>query len=294
MPDIVNQFVHGKNILLVAYDAGGANQLFSIFEKVSGYKNLHVLCDGPAKNIYEQIYNRKYVQQYSLHDALFEIDIVITGTGVGSDLEYNALAASKRNGIFSVSLLDHWVNYHQRFIRNSIQVLPDEMWVVDNFAKKIVEDMFPQSTIKLVPNIYLEKIKVQIETSTFTIRNQALFLLEPIVYGGLRTNFLNPLEIFYFENFLNKWKLGSGGVTLKLRAHPSESSEKYARYLSPPTITLSDSSNFSSDLAESIIVIGYHSYGMTIAQALGKKVLCALPSGVNCKLPHNDIPRMFL
>lgn len=295
MLDIVNNLVCGKKILLVAYDAGGANQLFSLFKKLSGYQSLKVVSDGPAKKMYQQIYQKEYICEGILSDLVAQADMVVTGTGLGSNLEYEAVAIAKNKSTYAISLLDHWVNYRERFIRNKIQVLPDEIWVVDHYAQILIKNIFPKAIIKLVPDVYAEDIVEDVTLLNCPVKNQALFLLEPIVYDGVRTSYLNPLEIFYFENFFKEWKLlnKSKRMTLKLRTHPSEPAEKYLKYTSSPSIVLSDSSLLSNDLAESSLIVGYHSYALTIAKRLSKKVLCALPFDVKCKLPHADIPRIF-
>ncbi len=295
MLDIVNKFTRGKNILLVAFDAGGANQLFSLFDKVSSYESLNIICDGPAKKIYEQIFKRNYIQNLNIPDLLSRVNLVVSSTGLGSDLEYSAIAMAKKKDVYVVSLLDHWVNYRERFIRGNTLLLPDEIWVVDEYAKKISHEIFPELKIKLVPDMYMENIREEVSRSKAVIKKQVLFLLEPIVFQGARTIYLNPLEKLYLENFLQIWEstFARDNTILKLRPHPSEPNQKYATYAIPSRVVMSDLPRLSQDLAESSVVVGYHSYAMTVAKGLGKEVLCALPVGVECELPHINIPRIF-
>ncbi len=296
MLDIVKNLVRGKKIVLVAFDAGGANQIFSLFKRIDTYASIRVLCDGPAKKIYEEIYKSNYGEVVNLADSLTQTDMVFTGTGLGSNLEYDAISNAKKNGKFVVALLDHWVNYRERFTRFGVEVLPDEVWVVDNYARGIAEEIFREIRIRLVPDSYAENIMEQVKSAKTNIKNQALFLLEPLHYNGAVTSFLNPLEAAYFENFLKRWQFlaEKQGMTLKLRLHPTESMQKYMKYASESGVVLSDSNELSNDMAESNLVFGYHSYALTIAARLGKRVFCALPVGVKCKLPHRTIPRFFL
>jgi len=72
-------------------------------------------------------------------------------TGWQSDLEWSAIIEVQLAGKKVVSLLDNWVNYESRFIRDDQKVLPDEIWVADTKARDLAVLNFPSSVIRLIP-----------------------------------------------------------------------------------------------------------------------------------------------
>ena len=49
----------------------------------------------------------------------------------------------------NISVLDHWVNYKERFIRGGELILPDEIWVCDNHALALAKKAFPGARVSL-------------------------------------------------------------------------------------------------------------------------------------------------
>ena len=87
----------------------------------------------------------------------------MTGTSWQSDLEIEAIKLANLQGKRSVSFLDHWVNYQQRFMRDGKVYFPDEIWVGDDSALKIAKEKLPGFNVKLKSNPYFEDLKLQID-----------------------------------------------------------------------------------------------------------------------------------
>ena len=118
------------NILIVSHDAGGA-QVLSSYVKQFPNHNYQFILSGPAQHIFkEKIKNLTQSPQHKLKDLLCAQDQVLTSTSWSSNLEKHALQLAKRYGIFSISILDHWVNYASRFKLSGLTVLPNQIWVV--------------------------------------------------------------------------------------------------------------------------------------------------------------------
>ena len=65
---------------------------------------------------------------FKLEESLIKSDWILTGTGWESNFERRAIIRARSLGIKSVSFLDHWVNYLERFKEKDEIILPDEIW----------------------------------------------------------------------------------------------------------------------------------------------------------------------
>ena len=78
-----------------------------------------------------------------------------------------------------------------------------------------------------------------------------------------------------------------------VRAHPSESSDKYTWALSCRSdieIELSEGRSLAIDIANSNVVIGCNTMAMVVGIFAGKRVLSSIPpSATPCQLPHQEI-----
>ena len=90
------------------------------------------------------IFEKKGIKnsRHDLFDAINESNYVITSTSWQSNLEKEAIIISKKLGKYVISLIDHWVNYKERFILNGTLNLPNEIWVTDEYAFKIAKSNF--------------------------------------------------------------------------------------------------------------------------------------------------------
>ena len=83
-------------------------------------------------------------------------DLLLTGTSWGSDLEPSFLRTARRQGTPSLTLLDSWIHYRERFLNHgegvlSKDLLPDRIGVMDDFAlEEMVEEGFPWDCLRVV------------------------------------------------------------------------------------------------------------------------------------------------
>ena len=139
-----------KNILVVSHDAGGAEVLSSFIN------HMGISCDyliaGPALKIFRD--KCKNVDSRICSSINLSYDLIFTSTSWQSELEYESLAFSKENNISSISLIDHWCNYKERFTRNKKTILPDFIFVSDKNAFNLASKTFPNSKIHQVENYF--------------------------------------------------------------------------------------------------------------------------------------------
>ena len=138
-------------------------------------KPIWVCAAGPAFQIFKRELPNIEVQ--SKFSDFNNIEVLITGTGWASDFEHKARLEARKTGVRSIAVLDHWTNYEDRFIRNGERLLPDELWVVDEYAEGLAQQLFPGIQIVRMPDSYAERELRHITPLSASTPNRVLYLL---------------------------------------------------------------------------------------------------------------------
>ena len=273
-----------KNIAVISHDSGGAEVLSSWiqFQKL----NCLTVVKGPAIDIFE----KKGIKNsnYNLLDAIKLSDYVITSTSWQSDLEKEAIIISKKLNKYVISVIDHWVNYEERFILNGILNLPNEIWVTDKHALEIAKSNFLDIKIKRIENYYLKNIETIIKKKITIPKNlktnfKALFIGENLSEHSLKkTNNINSFGYteeqalrYLLENFNNlKYEINE----LKIRPHPSDIKNKYDWSLRYDFVkSISNRNELIDDICNFDFIFGCESMALVIGLIANKKVISCIP-----------------
>ena len=134
-----------KNIGIVSHDAGGAEVLSHWI--ANDKKNSFVYClEGPAKKIFKKNLGVDCI--VNIQEILTKCDWLLCSTSWQSDLEKHAIKVFKDNHKKTVAILDHWVNYKERFNLNNSYFFPDEIWTTDKYAFELAKKSFNDSKVK--------------------------------------------------------------------------------------------------------------------------------------------------
>jgi hypothetical protein len=277
-----------RSIGVVCHDAGGANQVLSFLETQNNI-DVKIYFEGPALKILQD--SDFHDSQLDDFEKVFEnVDLILTGTGWASDLEYKAIVRAKNKNIYCISILDHWVNYRERFERNSIEQYPNEVWVVDKYAEEKALNELPENiNIILSNDYYSDKISEGIKSYSDIKSNNLLYLCEPIRSNWQRDELGEFQALRFFLNHVHKIPENYNNIKLKL--HPSEKKDKYNHIISKGKYDI----NFAGDslieeISKSTVVVGCHTYPLSLALKTNRKAYCSIPPwGPNCKLPHKEI-----
>lgn len=279
---------------IVAHDAGAANHIIAWLNTGFLNKKKARLCFlGPAENAFQEI--EPNFKNYTIEESLAGAKKLISGTGWSSSLEHDARQLAHQQNIPSIAVIDHWVNYKERFIRQQKYITPDEIWVTDKHAEKIARSLFNKIKIQLKPNDYLtlEKEKILSYSNPKYDSTHILFLMEPIRKKWGDNNIPGEIQAlnFFIDN-ISQLKINhSAEITIK--PHPSDIEGKYNHYISNNTdicINVDEYSSLSKLISWSEIVVGCHTYAMIVALAANKTVVSALPPFASQKpLPHKEI-----
>ena len=286
-----------NKILLVSHDIGGA-QLLSSYIFKQGILKPAILSVGPSRSAYENFYQKElFLDQATARLKLKagEFDLVMTSTSWESSIEIEFINLAKSLGIRTISYIDHWVNYRERFHYPEEgwgHNLPDEIWGHDAHSTKMLKDFFPQLKISNAGNSFLDhQIEISQTDKISEQKNSFLFLTEPISHhlgNKLGYDEFDSLDLFFSKIcFLS----GEEPFTVTLRAHPSEKmvyQEKYKRYLSA-SCKYSDTLNVFQDIKKHEFIIGCDTIALYYARFLGKKIFSAIPNQDKCSVPMNEI-----
>jgi hypothetical protein len=173
------------------------------------------------------------------------------------------------------AVVDHWVNYPQRFERACEIVLPDELWVADAWAAQIARQVLPPIQIRQFENLYLQAQVAQVASPPGD--GTLLYVLEPV-----RNDWGRGIEgefqaLDYFLGRLNSLEPAQIRRIL-LRPHPSDPAGKYDRYLDAGlNIELDRSKDMATALCQADVVAGVESFALTLGLAAGRAVFSSLP-----------------
>jgi hypothetical protein len=286
---------------IVAHDAGGAEIVSSYLRR----NNLKFVCclDGPAR----QIFARKFgnVEGADLASTVAACDWLLCGTSFLSDIEWQALGMARQAGKPSVSAIDHWVNYRQRFFRHGEWRFPDELWVGDEVGLRLARTELPEVAVKLVPNPYFSDLRdelMEIAVPPRAARDgvHILYASTPTREDGLAF-FGNERHWGYTEEEALRYFLSNAGSLasrigrIVVRPHPKEGRDKYAWAKSEfdlPIVTDEDKT-LLQQVAASDVVAGCATMAMVVGLIAGKRVVsCIPPGGKTAPLPYPEIEDM--
>jgi hypothetical protein len=291
---------------VVCHDAGGA-------EIVSSYISLNNITvkyclSGPAIKVFKRKFGS--IKNNLLIDMIDNVDWLLCGTSWQSNLEWNTIQEAKKHDKKVVSFLEHWANYPERFNRNGVTVLPDEIWVGDVYAQKIAEEAFPKTKVKLLDNPYFVEIKILLDKTELkekaVNKQKVLFVCENksehmfLQHGN--ANYLGYTELDSLKFFLDNIKKVHKDIdTIIIRPHPSEKNpkEKYGWAKKHPvktfcSIQLSKEKDLMQDIVDCDIIVGAETMAMVIGLIAEKRVVSSIPKeGRKCLLPFSKIEHML-
>jgi hypothetical protein len=299
-------FKNALNVGIVSNDSGGAQNLSHFIR--NNPKQYWYSVTGPASGIFLENIGLGVNESKSLDEIIANCDLLILSTGWSTLTELNALAIAKKQGIFAIAILDHWVNYEMRFNLHENLVLPDAIWVVDEHALKIATEEFPSVEIIQVPNYYLkselQKIH-EIENLSQKLSHVRLLFLGESISENAHKNFGDELYFGFNEKssfeFLLKYLYRDAhlGSTLRIRLHPHENdASKYIRILNRVNAQFLrveiSAGTLSEDISWCTSAYGVSSFALYLAACAGKPAFSCIPnSSIDLPFPPSSVKRIY-
>jgi hypothetical protein len=286
---------------VVAHDAGAA-EIISSHLRQQGSEFTCTL-EGAARHVFERKFG--LVETVALEELIERSHWILCGTSFLSDLEWRAIALARSAGKRVVAVLDHWINYRQRFFRHGQWAFPDEVWVGDELGLARAGQEVPEAKAVLVPNAYFQDIQKELATIPASERSAdagevLLYVCEPLREDGLAL-YNDPLYWGYTEEdalryFLsNVGRISSRVERIIVRPHPQEARDKYlwaADEYDLPIVT-GENKTLLVQVVESDVVVGCATMAMVVGLLAGKRVVSCIPPGAKTQpLPHATIERI--
>jgi hypothetical protein len=287
-------------IAVVSHDAGGAEILSSWLRQ--NKQPYCLVLGGPAIAIFQRKLGNCKIDP--LAKAIDLCDLVLCGTSWQSNLEKQAIAKAKVAGKKVIAFLDHWVEFEGRFQNQGVNVFPDEIWVGDMDAKIIAKKCFPEVAVVLKSNPYFDDLQTELKTIQKPPINpkrcSVLYICEPLSEQALLQYGDDHYYGYTEEDALNFFLKNTGvlGLVLteiKIRPHPSESSNKYnwARQANSLVTETVSTKTLLEQIVEAEVVVGGESMAMVVGLLAKKRVVSSIPPGGNaCSLPQAEIEHL--
>jgi len=307
LPRIEEILAESGKVLVVSCESGGAQIISSMLRK-TGDSNCFYCLEGPAVNIFR---NKLGGLRKAGLDFIGQADLVLTGTSWMPELERRAIAIARDKKKISVSVLDHWTNYIERFLPPTLwknppgnwkEYLPDRIACCDRYARKAALRLsFPEEILTEIPNYYLEDIKSDMEKRPRYNPDdfRLLYICEPVRDDLIKT--YGDANHWGYDEFTlaaalrdsaEKAAAENKNIKIRFRPHPNEEKNKYDSYITGcPPIHVSPNPDLVDDLAWCSAVLGGESMALVAALYAGKTVYSFLPAGSRkkCALPHDEI-----
>ncbi|MFH0909116.1 MAG: hypothetical protein V1929_10165 [bacterium] len=297
-----------RQVLLVSYDAGGAEMLSAWCEARDASDSLTVCAEGPADGIFRRDWPALPRAGLDAMDRFTANDLVLTGTSLEADLERRAMARARKLGIHCVSFLDHWDLYVQRFDagdRPGTFTLPDELWVGDPYAYQYaVSQGLPSEKLVVVDNPYVRKVRrlaAAYPGCRADGRRRLLYVCEPFtiklraIHDALE-GFVNEDE--HLGQFLDAARAHRGDIErITVRLHPRDARERFDEIVRSRAgdlpVRLSNEASLVADIMQHDTLVGVESMALVVGLVVGRTIYSCIPGRTwTISLPHPGIHRI--
>lgn len=295
----------GRHIAFVFSDTAGANACMALEKMCKKENDISTFL----------VSNKKFSSSGFSHVNFTEIipsfknlgiDCVFTGTSHPSSSNYfevNCIKKAVSEGIYTISFIDHWVNFKLRFDGLNVSEYPDEIWVVDETAKQLaVSEGLPEEKIVVKSNPYHYYLKKQWQSK---YRNKSylknlgipitgfhiLFAPDPLSLrnGKEKAGFTEEDALEDILSFLSE--LGKD-VCLIIKCHPLQNAEVLKRIVEEnkhENCFLIKEADTVELIHAADVVVGFYSNLLLEAEALNKKVIRYFPGNEDADILKHKI-----
>lgn len=217
-------------VLFLAHDPGGYDAILPIYRNMTNKKKetpyqVEMMPAGELGGLGYSMSDNDILNKISNCFSSGNNMILVTGTSWHSDIEIRAIRTCKEKHIKTVSVLDYWINYKERFQDGNAYVYPDYYLVMDEMAKReAVEAGVPEDIIVIVGNPGLDRY-VNMRTPRVKT-GKLLFLSQPL--SALYGNSWGYTEYSAFDGVIRAGK--ELGYQVHVKFHPKESDDMKRKY----------------------------------------------------------------
>jgi len=231
---------------------------------------------GPAVQIFKK--KSLFIKNNSELAMIMNSDLILTGTGWETDLEYLALKNSKKINTPCYVVLDHFQHFRSRFMKKDGQyVFPDKIIVTNLYALHIAKNEIPEVPMICISDIYIESLlkNNSIFDKKLKVKNiEILYISDGQPYSVI-SEFSQIRQLLKISNNYSQIMNFTGKQFNKvsIRPHPADLNSNIA------PIKLGDinfqevSGSLETLINNSFLIIGTDSLAMYVAMKLGARTL---------------------
>ncbi|MEY5049354.1 MAG: hypothetical protein RLZZ175_2713 [Bacteroidota bacterium] len=286
--------------LFVYSDPGGARMLLSkLWLQKELFEEYCIISDRVYQFTDEYGFE---IQKYNTGDEIIKLndfnpEVIYTATSYTSEIELKFIESGQNKNIKTISLIDHWTNFRNRFFMKSkgIEIFPYFIEVIDNKSYDFaINEGIDQDKLKVTCHYYHEFLKKwlpNISKDEFSLENNLLSSKKWIVYapdpltnvGGVEEWGVD--EVIGLDFVLNSIKKSfNAEIQLYIKPHPNQNLEIFDK-LHHNIVILGKDVPTNLLIKHSNLVISFFSNILFEAQLLGTKVVSLQLGKILCKLP---------
>lgn len=262
-----------RRLIFLAHDPGGYDVIRTVYDRfaVRGCDAELFLSGAAGKKAVEYEKTKEEIlntlQNYVSRQIRF---ILVTGTSWNSELEVEALRFCNSKGIPTVSMLDYWSNYKERFRLGNGYEFPRHLFVMDQLAfDEAEQNGVPTGIMQIVGQPGLDFYVHRSIRKHGTGSGKLLFLSQPLsdLYGDSE----GYTEFDAFEGVLDAGR--TLGCEVNIKFHPKENARMtalYSRYRVDGSL--------EEICGEYRVVIGMTTMGLLQCSLMGVPVLSYQPN----------------
>jgi hypothetical protein len=280
--------IKGQRGIFVFSDPAGAKACLAL---VKSLKNKEILIISDRKYSFYSEFNLEI--NSSAHKStkewfdIFKPDFVFTGTSMPNKIELEFLKEAKNKKIKTYSFVDHWTNMSDRFKYFEEYIYPDELWLIDEYAKeKAIIDGIDEEIIVVSGNPYYDYLKEWNPNMSkddlynkIGLRKNEKYILyapEPISIFNLQEKYgFDELSgLIHLNKSLNE--LNSENIKIIIKPHPNQNETIFINFLKKSNnnkILFVNDININTLIYYSECVVGYFSNSLIEAKIFDKKIL---------------------
>lgn len=243
-------------IIYCASDAGPAKYLIYLINKIT-----------LPSIVFDSSISRVVFRKHAIPSIPFNPDIInedvkcaILGTTLNESAEKEIISLSKKFGFPTISVVEHWTNYIERFRSFNKLNFPDYIIVNDEYAaSRAAEEGIPKEIIIALGNPVLEdKIFMTKVNESDSKSNKILFISEQLHINMPSSDerFLGFNQFDVLDDIFNSL---NEDTTIHIKLHPSESESDYRHYIKNYDIKFISEIEMHQNLSDYSIIIGMES-----------------------------------
>jgi hypothetical protein len=211
---------------------------------------------------------KKNIPYLSLKSAkkLKKVKLIITGSALGQSIDKKLISLGRKRKIFTISIIEHWTNYHSRFVYKKKLFLPNLIFVNDSISyNDAIKAGIPKKKLLVMGNIHFENLsksnlKKKLSPWAQKIKNKnkkiIFFLSEEILKD--QKYLAKEYKTDEFQTIKNIIMAMSKDDILVIKCHPEEKVKKF-RHFAKKNIIIKKKVTFSDIVNLPDFIIGMKS-----------------------------------